>query len=337
MRLTTFNRSLSLSLGLILALGLGCRTPQGQSDGSSLEAAATPSPTITYGELAKQQLTAVFAATTAQARTFNDETLPQNARGLRKSFGKARAYIDILVYALPGDKKHDFFLELRPLLDEGYEKVGNFKDLHDIPEAAGQTNIVYDPKEVAARRADVDKFLSKYLAPEFQKQLADFLGDISAANAWTRDKDDLSKLFWRQVAQVPKFNTPASDALHALTKGQIVQLQQAEPALLALGHLISDKDIDDFHNFRKRSRVILDMYDFFPTVLAPSAQAKDQLSILKDLVSKYGQLHDRLVGYQDAVKARSPKTADLLIQLDIEWAAVKAWQKKTLHLATLSL
>ncbi|MCX6110214.1 MAG: hypothetical protein NTZ90_11505, partial [Proteobacteria bacterium] len=75
MRLTTFNRSLSLSLGLILALGLGCRTPQGQSDGSSLEAAATPSPTITYGELAKQQLTAVFAATTAQARTFNDETL----------------------------------------------------------------------------------------------------------------------------------------------------------------------------------------------------------------------------------------------------------------------
>ncbi len=337
MRLKTLNRSLSWSLGLILVLGLGCRTPQSQSAASGLDAAATTSPKVTYGELAKQQLSAVITATTAQAKTFTDQTLPPDARVLRKSLGKARAYIDILVYALPGDRKHDFFLELRPLLDEGYEKVGTFKDLYDVPQAAGQTNITYDPQELATQRAGVDKFLSKYLAPDFQQQLADFLGDISAAKAWTRNKDDLSKLFWRSVAQVPTFNTPASDALHALTKGQIVQLQAAEPALLALGHLSNDKDIDDFHNFRKRSRVILDMYDYFPTILAPSAQAKDQLSIIKDLVSKYGQLHDRLVGYQDAVKARSPKTADLLIQLDMEWAAVKTWQKNTLHLATLNL
>ena len=56
-----------------------------------------------------------------------------------------------------------------------------------------------------------------------------------------------------------------------------------------------------------------------------------------DIVASHTGIAKGLVGYQDAVKARSPKTADLLIQLDMEWAAVKTWQKKTLHLATLNL
>src|SRR5262245_36539599 len=81
-----------------------------------------------YGALAAERTPKAFSTMNMSLGGFGAETLPHDAKLLRKQIGEARDYVDLFSFAYSKSGPGDPWKDLRAELDEGYEKVGAFKD-----------------------------------------------------------------------------------------------------------------------------------------------------------------------------------------------------------------
>ncbi len=291
---------------------------------------------LSYGQLAQYELSHSLADSLQAAGAIKVDSLPHEGKSLRKIIGRFRDMIDIFAYALPATANDAFFTELRLNLDTGYEQVGYFKDLFDVQGVDDPADAQYDSKEVNKLLKPVLRWQKSFLNESFVQKMSNYIAGISSANPGSLKKSELSKFYWKQVGAEPAFQDNARDSLRDLVKGLLKKARQEEKVALNMDKILRSKDIETFHDFRKRVRAVVEICQYFPEIFAFGADDQATLALLDELVSRYGDLHDNIIRFERAEAQNEKKKAKKLeVLIDEQWSTLKKWQNQTITLRLL--
>lgn len=247
----------------------------------------------------------------------NESTMPAEVKEVRKALGNVKIELD-LYCPLFGDKKYKEVLKLREEIDQGYEVLGQFKDLYDSEVIAG---IPADSKDVEVKRQAALKWrgsFNKFLA---QSQVMSML-----ERPLSKARECLSppKLLWDQVKDIPSANDSFDDVLSELITQLLKGYKKDQKKLLKLDDLFKYSDEERFHDFRKGVRTVLKLIDFYPQLAAVThANAKLEL---EELIDQFGSINDLLVAYH---KASGKKLKSLKEQIAAEWEQLQEVLEET--------
>jgi len=260
---------------------------------------------------------------------FNKETLPHEAKQLRRQIGTVRIYVDIFSYAFEYNKDFDVWEELRDDLDKGYGKMGAFKDLFDTQRVEPQ-DAVYDKEEVKQYRKKVLKWKKKFLKP-MRFTLYEYLIKYTATGViYSRPKDSLSKFFWGSVDIAPTTEITGIQNIALLVKKLISISEEDYVVVRTVDDLTDSQNEEVFHDFRKRLRSILKVIGYFNQVLTVSQDEYNEiLEIVGDLVTYYGDINDILTSYHLAIKREHNRRArEFKREIKEEFKKVQKWQEE---------
>ncbi len=133
--------------------------PTGKADG--IESGET------YGQLAAARVMPLLDEVVTGLEIFDEDIQPHEAKALRKTIGRLRDMVDIFVYAYPDDDG-DLWQDIRESLDDGYESMGEFKDLFDV-QGVEADEAEYDEDEVAELREVVLDWKRDFMDPDTQR------------------------------------------------------------------------------------------------------------------------------------------------------------------------
>ena len=340
--------SLLSLLALIVASTLaGCGTvedinePTASARGSQALHGADPSGT--YGELASFIVTDLFADLEEQLRLIDDKTLPHEAKSVRKLIGRIRLYIDLFAYAYDYDDNYDIWQKLRDDLDEGYETMGGFKDIYDAmgisvatrDEATGEwgdgvhpRDIDYDDDEVEEVREDVLDWLDGFFSKQRIALYRYYLRAANLEKICLRPKASQSKFIWGGVSVVPDPDRTGLENLGLLTFNLATLAENDYLGAIELDDLTDTENEEIFHDFRKRVRSVLKLHAEFPQIIAEEASNQQWImATLDEMVSRYGDVNDLLIGYHRLVDADKRKKAKKLAKkINKQWDDLRDWQ-----------
>ena len=305
---------------LIVSLFLfNCSEPI-QYDVKSLKASLneTDPSELSYSELATNKVSPLFEEMIAQLVEFDKQTLPHEAKALRKLIGKTRAYLDIFSYAFTFDQEFDGWEWLRDDLDKGYEKMGLFKDIFDEmgiiiavkdPETGKWSDgvkpkhIEYDEDEVKDARKKVLKWKDDFFYPMKNSFYNYYLKHTTFEIDLSRPKEVQSKFLWGGVDSLPNNSKSGFENVGNLVL-QLTVLAEADYEYVKNLESLLDKEHEEtFHDFRKRVRYVVKIIGYFPDILLEnSTRTMDIIEQLTTMVSMFGDLNDRLISYHKAEK-----------------------------------
>jgi CHAD domain-containing protein len=280
-----------------------------------------------YGELLK-----------SLEATLNEDTLPHEAKKVRKQIGYFKAYLDIFVYAFPDQEK---WAQLREDTDDGYTVVGAFKDIFDAleievavydektktwSEGTKPEDIPYDPVLVNARRKDVLDWLSKYADSEYTSQIDEFLSnppeELSAPV-----KEELSRFYWGGVAESPDLDQTGAKNVRLLASKILEKAKSDYPEVLTLTDLTVLEQEEKMHDFRKRIRSVLQIIELFEEIYPSSYGDEPSFKFLDKLVDRYGDVHDSVVAYHLALDTdETARASELKAEVTQTWDELIQWQ-----------
>ncbi len=250
------------------------------------------------------------------------ELLPHEIKApgfkLRKTVLYARTVLDLLAHRLPPAPAGHSWRALRARLDEGYARIGAFKDLYDAvapligkeeePDAIGIQDYArahglaplqerqWLRGEVEQRRTGVLQWAQATSFARELEALGSGAGRPPAADAQPPPAPLRSRLYWGAVRSAPMPSLAADDEVRRLAAALLFAL--ANSKLLDRVARIEDliEDQEDFHDLRKRIRAVLQIRDV-PGLdhLLPGDDAGAALAVLKDAVDRCGDLNDLLI------------------------------------------
>lgn len=291
--------------------------------------------TLNYGQAAQAQVGPEYdAAIESMQGQFHDEILPHEAKDVRKDILRVRELIDLFIYAYPFTDEVDPISELRADLDEGYEKIGAFKDLYDSqtpgPAATGTVAPEYEDMElVEKRRKKVLDWAEGFLAPEATSFYSKYLGTASINEIYQRKKKDLAPFLWGGSDLLPDPRLPAREVFRVFLRDLLKQSADEADDVLEIDNLLAGKQEEMFHDFRKRLRVALKIPAYFPEVEPTASTALGEAKvILSRAVEEFGTVNDKLVAYHLAEEdGKKNKMKALEGEIDDQWDDLKEWMK----------
>lgn len=193
---------------------------------------------------------------------FNENTLPHEAKELRKQIVRLRDLLDVF----PHNFAHELKLwdDVREGLDDGYTVIGDYKDLFDAnPEARQNLDKGKEPryantKKLTDRRKAVLKWKSDYFMFGGLREQIDLLfADIRELDtSSTKNSKKYSAFFWGGVSTQPlTLATPAENA-RRLIDAQAAMAIQEHSDVLGINDPSTEKNELLFHDHRKRLRTI---------------------------------------------------------------------------------
>jgi hypothetical protein len=289
---------------------------------STIATAGEPS----LAKLAEQRVPETFATVVAETQKFSDSTLPYDAKTYRKQIVAARDLIDLFTHVYPAGDKVDLWNEIRNDLDTGYEAVGQFKDLFDS-QGVEPSEAVYDKEELKETRAVVLKWKKSFLK---NVQKHDYQGYLAAplANQFEfRSKKDLSRFYWGAVDLSPELGASGPANLKSLVSALLLAAADDYESVMKISDLLKGDNDIAFHDFRKRVRSITKTCHYFPSLMPASAQSKQVLASLTEIVDAYGMINDDIVRYHRAEEHKKKKTMSALNKkIRNDWEALREKQ-----------
>ncbi len=283
---------------------------------------------LSYGQLAGLKSSEALQTLVAELDKLNEESLPHEAKTLRKQIGTLRDQIDLFSYAFPAGSRQDGFLKLRKDLDEGYEHVGLFKDLYDIQSVERPEDAAYDKKELKKRRKAALEWKEHFLKADVLQAYGSFLSKPDLARVHVRPKKDLSRFYWGSVDLHPDTRLTGLQNLSRLTSELLTRSAEDNREALELKHLTDEENAVSFHDFRKRVRSIVKILANYPEVLKAPASTQSAVTLLTELVDRYGEINDRIVAHEEAKRASKNRRAEELAEeITSLWKETKAWQR----------
>ncbi len=266
--------------------------PGGKADGISSSE--------TYGQLAAARVMPLYDEVLNGLEIFDADIQPHEAKALRKTIGRLRDMVDIFVYAYPDDDG-DLWQDVRESLDDGYESMGEFKDLFDV-QGVEADDAVYDEDEVAELRDEVLDWKEAFLEPSTQAKYAAYLASPSLTEIYERDEDDLPRFYWRESGKEPKDDLTGIENMQRLTRELIEEARDDLEKTEDLRKLHKEDNQDPFHDFRKRLRSVEKLAVYFPSMFEQDEPARlaELLLLVETTVDLYGDINDRLVAYSRA-------------------------------------
>ena len=264
-----------------------------------------------YFDLAKQSITPVYLQALSQLDSLHATILPHEAKDIRKEIVEVRDMIDLFAYAYPS-MEPDFLTIFREALDEGYEAIGDFKDLYDAmggkpdldeSEAADPKAFDYNMKKVKKLRTEVFEWRENFYTRFPQDFVVNFFNSPLSSYD-NRDKDDLSKFYWGGVKSEPNGKNTGYENLGRLLRSQLKIAVADFDQLVALDELTDHKKAIAFHDYRKRIRVVLKVLGYFPAIAKNPADIvfQQQMDQLAEVVKRFGKIGDKLVRYEKKKK-----------------------------------
>lgn len=305
----------------------------------SLRAQSAPS----YGELAGQMLCTGFDEIVVGLTNFNANTLPHEAKELRKQLGRFRNRLDLFAFAYPTGPGKDKFLKIRKDVDKGYERMGDFKDLFDAQridlaefdeeedkwsKGVRPENVTYSNQAKLIERRD--KVLSWHRKFMDEEDLAEYRAYVCAPDLkmfHPRDADDLSRFFWGgDEGIVPRSDLSGIDNFRFLAAELLGRAIGSCPAVMELRDLEGETAVE-FHDFRKRVRSVVKIADDMEILPKRDKKADDLHDLMDDVDDGYGDLNDIILDLELAVEsADQAKAAKLRAEIADEWTQLREWQ-----------
>jgi hypothetical protein len=309
----------------------GCDAPADSMDEPAAAAVGGKADSIggdSYGALAAALVGPQYAQLMLDLEAFGPETLPHQAKGLRKQIAVVRDHLDLFVYAYPATKKKDRWQKIREDLDDGYESMGGFKDLFDVQGVDDPADASYDADEVAELRADVLDWQAFVLAPDRVAAAQAYLDAPELDDLEKRDADEMPRFYWSEAGIEPDLDDSGLDNLARLQRKLIDEARDDLADTRKLDKLHKTSQQVAFHDFRKRLRSIEKVGGYFPSIFGGAAPPAADFALLVEAVDRYGAINDHLVAYERAVERDDVADADALQdQIADEWDELKAWQK----------
>ncbi len=282
---------------------------------------------LTYGQVAGTVIPRMFDQVASQLGTITKKVMPTDVQQLRYSIAELRDLVDVFAYAYPTDGDKDTWKKVRDDLDEGYESLGNFKDLYDAQGAPGADKAKYDPAKLAELRQKVLDWKNHFDQDERLDAYREYLASPKKNKITERKKGDLSSHYWGDAGIEPD---KSLSGVENLAKLEGVLLGNANDELektTELRKLHKDQAQEDFHSFRKQFRATTKLAGYFPQLFTDQ-DPKANLPLLIQAVDRYGDVHDKIVAYDLATEKGDDKTADGLIdQISQDWKSLRGWQR----------
>ncbi len=282
-----------------------------------------------YGEVAQMLTHPLLLELANKLALFTKETLPHEAKNLRRDIGTFRIYIDIFPYAFEYDEEFDVWSVLREDLDKGYEVMGNFKDLFDT-QGVDAEDATYDKSEVKDYRKKVLKWKKRFLKPMRFTLYKFLLRHPSTTSIYTRPKEDLSKFFWGGVKIEPDPQISGVQNIARLIREINSIAIEDYSVVKSVSNLTKEDNEEVFHDFRKRVRSTIKLLSYFPEVIVDQGTSDEftaTMDLIKELVSNYGSVNDLITSYHLAEeRGQRRKQRRLKRQIKEEFVVVKEWQ-----------
>ena len=298
-----------------------------------------------YHELAAHIIPSNIDDLTLELEAFTEDTLPHEAKLLRKSVGKLRSYLELFIFAYPTYGGEDPLRKARKVLDSGYEGLGNFKDLFDIKgvSVSSLDKSPYDMKEVSKRRNISLKWKEKYAKKILSLKTLHYLKNPIPSYIEDRKEKHLPKYYWRIVDFEPQIEETAYSNFLLLGADLLEESLADYPEVLKIDEIIPYENQEAFHDLRKKVRSVLKLKSYFKGLWPKSCSESNEAALTKKMVSKFGDLNDKLVALKNLEeqldKRRLGATKKKELQkaikakttlIDSEWLTLKKWIKANL-------
>jgi hypothetical protein len=221
----------------------------------------------------------------------------------------------------PADDWRDPWAELRAAVDEGYNLIGAFKDLHDPQEVAGAkgAEIDYDTAELHDRRAAMLAWRARFVRPTHVRRVRSDLARRTTSGAWRR-RSGLSARFWGTPGPRPDPARTAHANLARLVRYRLREARKVWRRAACSTRLDDRRARERFHDARKRTRALVHVLKWFPALLEARAASQPDVATpllerLAELVRRQGRILDHL-NADDAAGAAS------------EWRKLRRWGKR---------
>lgn len=297
---------------------------------------------MSHGELARHVSLPVFDEVCADLARLSPTSVPHDpsVKLTRKKLLKLRDMMDIFVHAYARGDDEKTWKSLRERLDEGYERLGTFKDLFDgqgltligpaeTPEP-GQTvraaDVEYVAAELAARRADVLTFRDGFLDVELRGRLRGLLDRPSPQPAEVK-RENLPRFFWGGLDLAPRADERGLHSVRALAAGMSDYIRDELATIDDLKEIRRKQDEDVVHDARKRMRSLGNILTNFLELSPVTSRAQESRQTLVEAVARYGELSDTFIAIHLAhERGKSSLERDLWRRADEQWDELRTWQ-----------
>lgn len=319
---------LRISNSLLLLL-LGDHESQTNNKGKQYDDIMMGSPqqhTVKFADLASMLLTEWFQTTADTVESaFTEQMMPIDTAQPRKVILMTRDLLDIFspVY------HQGLWIQLRSLLDRGYETVGHFLDLN-------HAHIEYEQETLVSLREEVLDWKQNFTTMMANKTLIfEYLQKPSHHKSIPHKE---SHFFWRGVYRLPEGSVPASEALATLGKAQaelslklLSQTLKIKSVLKGRSYQEALKRQEIFHGLRKALRALCDEYNLLTThMFPPSPRMEKVMAHLSQARTVLGTVNDQWTAW-DFYRAQNitAQHSELESEIDASFQDLIKWASRT--------
>lgn len=281
-----------------------------------------------YGELGKYSIEASLERVLSEVVVLVHSTPPADTKKLRKEIGNLKLLIDVFSFAYPklkksGHKTVDPLLEFRKVLDEGYEIIGQFKDLSDSGPMSGSLPSGDELLKLRSKSINWKKKLLEHIKKENIKM---YLSAPLTTVFQNRDKDDLHKYTWAQISLRPNVNLNGVTTIRSLCSEVLRMADSHLSSMVSFDDLFEQEREDFFHSVRKEMRIVLKLSEMVIGVFDFEMNNSEEKKVITLAVEKFGSVHDLIMALHRAQdKKNTPKIRELKPKLNVEFNSLKNW------------
>lgn len=232
--------------------------------------------------------------------SFSAETLPHQAKDLRKQIVRLRDILDVFSHHFAHEIK--LWDDVRDGLDDGYTVVGAYKDLFDAnPQAVdeakdGKVPSYKNMKKVQKIREEVLSWKQIYFARGgLADQLVELFSNIRELDeSNTVHSKKFSDFFWGGVDELPSSRLTAAQNAFLLVQAQADLAVEEHPHILEMKDPTSEKNEIIFHDHRKRLRTIAKVCNVANALTENTCQAA-AVKQIESLVIELGEVEDLII------------------------------------------
>lgn len=306
--------------------------------------ANTPLDQLSFGDLAKARtLPLVDKIFEGVKGTDPNAAMPHEEplKDLRKEIQKLRNHLDVFVFSYADGVREKDWRAFRELLDEGYESIGEFKDLFEsqglelkrlnpqtgqIEGDIDEKDVKYNQTTLARRRERMVKWFNEYTAPQTAAKYRELIATPSQTIADIQNQN-ITRFFWGSVGFRPDPAVPGAKTIGRLASELAANAADQVVKTAATLVTIEDDNEDTFHDTRKYMRSVSNLVKNFAEILPADAQTP--LRLIDRAVSRYGNIEELIVARHLAKEdGDTQRSQEMTERIATAWKELQTWQKQ---------
>jgi len=261
---------------------------------------------LTFGELCKPLAAYMYEDMAAELPTLTIDSKPGTVKDARKSVLRIRDLLDICVFAYPDNEDDDQIADIRKLLDKGYERIGQFKDLEFVK---------HDDEEEEELLLECLDWVRKWDIENASHNNIAYMLNPSATHIYSdRKYTELSGFFWKIAEAKPASKYTGIFNFARLANKMVDFIRDALDKVVKVEDVTDLDGHDEFHDFRKTLRSVDYVSTVFEraampevTIFKPDFKPQPVLDLIDDIYMEFGDLNSDIVSYLHDVEKGEDK------------------------------